>query len=124
MPCVLILDDEAGVLKMYQRAFEREGYEVVSADTVEAALHERRLHRFDVIVADVCTRDGGGLTLLRRLREEEDRTPVLILTGQLSSAVSAAALHLGAVAILEKTDGVASLLSAVRELGNRRTGGQ
>jgi DNA-binding NtrC family response regulator len=117
MPSVLIVDDDPQVLRLYRVTFERRRFRVMVAESVTAALEACHLSAPDVIISDVTMEDGGALEMLRLLRLEHKSIPFLVVTGCCTDGVAAAALHLGAVAVLAKTDGVPALLRAVERMG-------
>jgi PAS domain S-box-containing protein len=81
---VLVVDDEAGILRIVKRALERHGYRVVVAhDGEEAAVVASTLERIDLLVTDIVMPKLGGLDLADRLREMRPNLPVLYISGHI-----------------------------------------
>ena len=68
MATVLIVDDDAKLLKMLQRTLVYEGFHVLSATNGNEALAEIQAHRPDVVVLDWLMPGLDGLGVVERLR--------------------------------------------------------
>ncbi|MDO9347724.1 MAG: response regulator, partial [Anaerolineales bacterium] len=66
---ILVVDDENINLRLVSRLLEMEGYEVVSAQSGEAALHLIEQKRPDLALLDVMMPVMDGYELCRRLRQ-------------------------------------------------------
>lgn len=115
-----MVEDEPAVRAAIERALRMEGDEVTSAGTLEAA-HDALASDPDVILLDRNLPDGDGLALCRALRDNGDRTPVLVLTARDQVADRVEGLDAGADDYLVKPFALDELLARVRALG-RRTG--
>lgn len=109
MPRVLLVDDEPNILKSLGGALSRDGYDMVTADTLESA----RAHlgtSFDVALLDVLLPDGSGLDLLSELVALQPHCVPIMISGhaQLSDAVGAT--RRGAFDFLEKPLSLEKLL--------------
>jgi DNA-binding response OmpR family regulator len=82
-PTLLVVDDDPTVTATLARMLQLQGYGVVTALTVEAALCEMVTASPDAVLMDLRMPLVDGLTFLRRLRaaETQRHTPVAILTG-------------------------------------------
>lgn len=78
---VLVIDDDAASLQLFQHMLEDEGYSVRVALTVEAGLRETERHHPAAILLDLHLPVTDGLECLRRLRAGHLTVPVAILTG-------------------------------------------
>ena len=80
---VLIVDDDPAVTETFARMLVLEGYNVRAAVNAEAGLREAELAHPDAILLDLRMPMVDGLAFLRRLRAREDqqKTPVAIVTG-------------------------------------------
>ena len=79
--------------------------------------------RFDLIVLDTDLPRMNGLAIIRRLRQENDSTPILLLSAQNSPADTAQGLYAGADDYLIKPCDPDELLARVYALHRRRMGG-
>jgi DNA-binding NtrC family response regulator len=86
---VLVVDDEAYVRKSLGEMLASRGFDVDLADGIESALRQCARCSFDVILTDLKMPDGGGIELVRSVRELYPEVPVVVLTGfgTVSSAV-------------------------------------
>ena len=116
---VLVVDDEPAVRAALERALRLEGYDVdLAADGGEAL--ERLAHATpDAVVLDVLMPRTDGLEVVRRMREANDRTPVLMLTARDSVADRVAGLDAGADDYLVKPFALAELHARLRALLRR-----
>ena len=80
---VLIVDDDATTLELFEQMLIEQGYVVHAVSSVEAGLTEAALHEPDAILLDLHLPLTDGLEGLRRLRAAPLHltTPVAILTG-------------------------------------------
>jgi CheY-like chemotaxis protein len=80
---LLVVDDDPGARGEIQRAAEREGWEVATADNGRAALARLTEARPDVIVLDLIMPEMDGIEFLAalRVREEWSDIPVVVATG-------------------------------------------
>jgi two-component system phosphate regulon response regulator PhoB len=81
---VLVVDDDAVILKLLRVNFELEGYEVVSAGGGAEALLRARDHPPDVVVLDVMMPGIDGLEVARQLRADPATAaiPILLLSAK------------------------------------------
>lgn len=86
---VLVVDDESNMQTVMRMVLEEAGYDVLLADTGEAALGHLHNPNLDVILTDLKMPGMGGEALVRRCRKELPNVPVIIVTahGTISSAV-------------------------------------
>lgn len=79
---VLVVDDEPNLAELLTSALRLEGMSASAALDGTSALRMVRTAVPDIVVLDVMLPDKDGLTVLRRLREQEARIPVLFLTAR------------------------------------------
>lgn len=96
MKRVLVVDDEQSIRTLLTFNLEKAGYEVISAaDGIEALtiLHEQA---FDFIILDLMLPKLDGMEVCKRLRQEKDETPILMLTAKDDELEKIIGLELGA----------------------------
>lgn len=114
-PRVLIADDDAGILKAFERLLTP-SCEVVGrianiGELVEAAL---RLQP-DVVVVDLFMPTGSGLAACRRLKEAVPRTKIIVVSGADDVQIRDEAFRAGASAYIPKIRAAEDLLPAVQD---------
>ncbi len=90
---VLIVDDDADLLRLLSMRLAAAGYRVASADTAEAALAQLSRLRPQLVISDVQLPGIDGLQLFERIRDQHPALPVILLTahGTIPDAVDATA---------------------------------
>ena len=81
MKHVLIVDDQAEVLRLYKRGLEVAGYRITTAETVEAGMVLIESERPDAVLVDLKMPYINGMGMLYRLRKAHPKLPVAIITG-------------------------------------------
>jgi two-component system OmpR family response regulator len=81
-PRVLVVDDEHNLTELLSMALRYEGWDVRSAGSGMAAVRAAREFEPDAVALDMMLPDMDGLEVLRRMREHNDRIPVLFLTAR------------------------------------------
>src|SRR5215469_5133294 len=99
---LLIADDERGIVVALKGLFTKEGYEVETADSGEQALEEIKAGFFDVVITDLSLKGMDGMQLLKRIRELEPYTAVLMITAYGSQRIAVDAMKAGAEDYLPK----------------------
>ena len=79
---VLVVDDEENITFLLESALRHFGFDVRVADTGRGALREVDEFAPDVVLLDVMLPDLDGFEILRRLRLDGSRVPVLFLTAR------------------------------------------
>ncbi len=88
---ILIVDDEKDILTTLNLLLEMEGYSVTCALNGEEAMVRFREKTFDLILTDIRMPVMDGLELLRKVKEADKETEVIVLTGHgtLENAIGA-----------------------------------
>ena len=119
---VLVVDDEARIVKLVRDYLERAGFEVLTAHDGEMALQVARLEKPDLIVLDLMLPGVDGLDVCRRLRQESG-VPIIMLTARVEEVDRIVGLELGADDYVTKPFSPGELVARVRST-LRRVNGQ
>ena len=116
---VLVVEDEKKMASFIRKALQAEGFAVdVLHDGGHVAVSAAST-AFDVIILDIMLPGRDGLSVLRQLREQSIRTPVLLLTARGQPNERVEGLNAGADDYLPKPFVLAELVARVRALGRR-----
>ena len=99
---VLIVDDDRDCSDSIRAVLERNGYEVESADRVDAAVEALSTGKFDIVFCDYRMPDKTGIDLLREVRSQGWDIPVVMISAHLDLIVEQDARALGAVRLINK----------------------
>jgi two-component system response regulator GlrR len=90
---VLVVDDDADMLRLLSMRLQSAGYRVTTAGSAEAALAQLDLARPQLVISDVRLPGKDGLALFDEVRRRHPALPVILLTahGTIPDAVEATA---------------------------------
>ena len=128
---ILLVDDDARMLRMMQMILETEGYQVVLASNGEDALNTLVKGNIDLILLDIMMPGMDGIQLATRCLESDPDLAVIILADHSIVHPAIRALRLGVEDYLRKSAGSEALRRAIRQAlenlhehpGTRRRGG-
>src|SRR5919198_6166010 len=116
---VLVADDDPRLLNLLKWTLETSQYSVVVAADGTSALDSARQASPDLYVLDVGMPDIDGFEVVRRLREQQVISPILMLTGRREEEDKVAGLEAGADDYQTKPFGRRELLARVNALLRR-----
>ena len=116
---VLVVDDDAPIVRMLERTLSAEGYEVECVSDGGAALAAVEQAVPDLVILDVAMPGLDGLVVCRRLRSKGLGLPILLLTARDAVDDRVAGLDAGADDYLVKPFAAEELLARVRALHRR-----
>jgi DNA-binding response OmpR family regulator len=119
MKRVLVIEDNPDLAYGLRNNLEIEGYTVEAVDDGARGLSRARAGAPDLIILDLMLPGMDGYRVLRALREEGRRVPILILTARGEEADKVRGLRLGADDYVTKPFGVLELLARVEALLRR-----
>lgn len=114
MSRILIAEDDVHIVSFVGKGLRAAGYTTEQVGDGETALLMARSGAFDMVILDIGLPSMDGFTVLRRLRGEGVRTPVVVLTARDSVDDTVAGLEGGANDYMTKPFQFAELLARVR----------
>lgn len=118
---ILIIEDEIRLASTLQDLLELDGYTADLCHNGEAGLDNALSGIYDVILLDVMLPRLDGFTVLRRLRDAGNTTPVLMLTARSEVSDRVTGLDCGADYYLTKPFEPKELLACIRALTRRHS---
>jgi two-component system, OmpR family, response regulator len=116
---ILVVDDEPSIVDLLREALRFAGFQVTSADNGHDAVRLARQQRPDLLVLDVMMPGYDGFDVVRRLRSEGDRIPVLFLTARDATQDAVAGLTVGADDYVTKPFSLGELVARIRAVLRR-----
>jgi two-component system cell cycle response regulator len=95
---ILVVDDYEANLELIRRWLVRDGYEVLTAGSGDAALRTIAQHHPDLVLLDIMIPEPDGFTVCRRLKQDPatSRIPIIFMSGLEPSPAEIRARHFGA----------------------------
>lgn len=115
MTCVLVIDDHPIVLQGCSRLLEDAGVErVLQANSLPSGYRLFRREKPDVVIVDLALNGNGlgGLLLVKRLRTQNARLPILVFSMHGDPVIASRALEAGATGYVLKDSSSGALLDA------------
>lgn len=116
---ILLVEDEVKIGAALNEGLQAEGYEVTWEQTGEEAFFLASSRAFDLIILDVMLPGRDGIEVLRTLRHQGSKTPVLLLTAKDAIEDRVLGLDAGADDYLVKPFALAELSARIRALLRR-----
>jgi two-component system phosphate regulon response regulator OmpR len=117
---ILVVDDDARIRDLLRRYLTQEGFEVMVAEDGKALSRIIMRDTLDLIVLDLMMPGEDGLSICRRLRAANDRTPIIMLTAKGEDVDRIVGLEMGADDYLGKPFNPRELLARVNAVLRRR----
>ena len=111
---VLVVEDDKELAAFVRTGLEDEGFTVTVAFDGGAGLRQAETHAFDIVILDVMLPVLNGFEMTKRLRLQNIRTPVLLLTARDASGDVVKGLDAGADDYLTKPFDFEVLLARIR----------
>ena len=117
---IAIVDDDARIRDLLRRYLTQEGFEVFQAEDGKALSRILLRESVDLIVLDLMMPGEDGLSICRRLRAGNDRTPIIMLTAKGEDVDRIVGLEVGADDYLGKPFNPRELLARINAVLRRR----
>jgi DNA-binding response OmpR family regulator len=120
-PTILVVDDDAKIVRLVRTYLEREGFRVSEASDGRSALAAIALEAPALVVLDLMLPEVDGLSIVRAVRRT-DRTPIVVLSARGTTADRIAGLTEGADDYLTKPFSPAELVVRIKRILDRSGG--
>lgn len=117
---ILIVDDDVRLRRLLERFLTEQGYRVRAVENTEQM--DRLLARelYSLIVLDLMLPGEDGLTACKRLRDQENKTPIIMLTAKGDEASRIIGLEQGADDYLPKPFNPRELVARIKAVLRRQ----
>jgi len=109
---ILVVEDDNAFRTILVTAFIDRGYEAVGVADAESAIRAAEADSPEMAVVDLRLPDQSGLEVVRRLKQIDPSTAIVVLTGYGSIATALESVRLGAVHYLTKPTDADRILAA------------
>lgn len=119
-PKLLVVDDDPRLRDLLRRYLGESGFQVFVADNGVTMNRLWLRERFDALILDLMMPGEDGLQILRRLREQKDTTPIIMLTARGEDVDRIVGLEMGADDYIPKPFNPRELLARIHAVLRRR----
>jgi DNA-binding NtrC family response regulator len=113
---ILVVDDDAIVIKSCKRILEAEGFDVLTVPSADEALEIIRKYDFDLLLIDVKMPKHDGMFLMREIKKDLPDTPIIVMSGYPTPETIADVLKLGATQFIPKPFRPDELVKLIRQV--------
>jgi DNA-binding response OmpR family regulator len=114
---ILIVDDDAALVRGLERGMRNAGFDTKSAGTVAEAVSFCSQELFDLCIVDFDLPDGNGIDVMKAIRKSNSSIPIVLYTGTPPRSIGDLSAF-SPVRVFQKPTALADLVAAVRkELG-------
>jgi two-component system phosphate regulon response regulator OmpR len=117
---VVVVDDDTRIRDLLRRYLNQEGFDVLLAEDSRALNRILQRETVDLLVLDLMLPGEDGLSICRRLRAANDRTPIIMLTAKGEDVDRIIGLEVGADDYLAKPFNPRELLARMNAVLRRR----
>ena len=111
---ILVVEDESNIRSFAKTILEANDYQVITADTCQSGIMLFSSYRPDLVLLDLGLPDKDGLEFIRSIRNQQEVTPILVLSARTGETDKVEALDFGANDYVTKPFSTAELLARVR----------
>jgi DNA-binding response OmpR family regulator len=119
---ILIVEDERKIAEFIARGLEEESFGTAIAESGEEGLEKANRSSFDIILLDIMLPGIDGIELCKKLRNQGNMTPIIMLTARDAVSDKVSALDFGADDYITKPFAFEELLARIRVLHRKASG--
>lgn len=102
MASILVVDDEKSITYLLSEVLKKGGHSVRTLSDGKLVESELKKRDYDLVVSDLHMKEVGGIEVLKMVKNKDENTEVLILTGNATISSAVEAMKLGAFEYLTK----------------------
>jgi len=99
---ILLIDDEAGIRKLLSISLRSEGYDVITAENGKRGIELFEQEAPSIVLTDIKMPGTDGISILRRIKEINPETEVIVITGDGDMKLAVKSLQLDASDFITK----------------------
>ena len=122
-PCIWIIDDDASIRWVLEKALEKAGFEMISFDSASIALtrlKRQETRQPDTIVTDVRMTGIDGFEFMKQVHNFDPEMPIIIMTAYSDLDTTVQAYQAGAFEYLSKPFDIEEAVDLVRRAVEKR----
>ncbi len=119
MKSILLVEDDLEITKLLNLHLNTQLYSLTSCINGTEAINQAATNHFDLIILDITLPDISGMELCKKFRENDQHTPIMMLTCRSEETDKVLALELGADDYVTKPFGILELLARTKALLRR-----
>lgn len=120
-PKILVVDDDVRLRNLLERYLVEQGYIVRSVGNYEQMQRLMERENFHLLVLDLMLPGEDGLSICRKLRQQENEIPIIMLTAKGDEVDRIIGLEMGADDYLPKPFNPRELLARIRAVMRRKS---
>jgi DNA-binding NarL/FixJ family response regulator len=115
---ILLVDDHAVVRFGIAQLINRQSDMVVCGEEENASNALSAIARLnpDLVIADISLKDSSGLELMRNIKAQQSKLPILVVSGHDESVYAEVAFRAGALGYLMKEEALDKVITAIRRV--------
>jgi two-component system response regulator VicR len=115
---ILIAEDDSLILKTMELCLKKDGYEIICCMDGLSAMEKIEQHHPDLIIVDIMLPYFSGLEIVGKVKQNENATPIIVISAMGQQDVVEEALKLGADQYISKPFNIRSLTDHITRLTN------
>lgn len=117
---ILVVDDDVAFCSLLQTFLKKKGFDVTNSFTGKEAVEIINKDDFDVVITDIRLPDSDGMEILKRVKEKDISTQVILMTGYTDIKTAVNAMKQGAFDYVGKPINPEELLNTINASLNKK----
>jgi len=119
MKNILLVEDDQQITTLLNLHLNSPAHTLTSCGRGQEALKNIERNEYELIILDIMLPDISGLSICKKLRDEDNQTPIIMLTSRSDESDKVLALEMGADDYITKPFGVLELVARTKALLRR-----